>query len=838
VLREIAAAGRASISQPDGRWSVVIDEPKTNIAQCFTPHNSWGFKGTLLLPEKPHALKIQFLNRDKEYQPDEYITYNDGYSAANATLIESISLPGTTSAGTSGSPGPIFKLARFHLEQLMLRPEEHEFYADQEAIICTRGDRIEVAHHVPMWGLGTGRIKSVTVNGSNNVVSVVLDESVIMAASTSYALRWRTALNQSAWASVADDEGMVDALTFLVPVSANKPAAGDLFMFGEVDSMTASLLVKEVEQLPNMQARIVTYDYAPALYDNESNPFGAWDSQITLPPVLLRTVVRQVPVIESVAGDEAALTRSGSGYQANILIKWRTDVVRRSVSDATQEAASDQITGIEVQYRMSASTLVPWTAFDTPSIKAGAVTIGPLVEGFAYDVRMRFVGAEGHLGPWLTLSAIMVTGKSNPPAAITGLSYRFATSSLTASTVTLDWADSPEIDVIDYEVSRPGRTVYVGSSTFAETAEWTDGRTYTVRARDIVGNLSTPVTVTITKMPPGQPQGLRADVIDNNVLLYWIAPAITTLPIATYEARRGVSWAAGEVLGRKSGGFTSVLEMFSGVKTYWIAAVDADGEVGLPAQLSVAVAQPPDYVLKVDQNSTFSGTLTNAILEAGQLIMPVNTTETIAQHFDSHSWSSPQDQITAGYPIYIQPTPTSALYEEIIDYGAVLAATRVTVTPTVAILAGAPTNAVALSYRVSSGDAWTDIAGSQVFISSFRYLRVRLAVTAAGGDDLLVVSSLNIKLDSKLKTITGQVTCNASDSGGTTVYLTNDRTVGGTGVFLDVDAIQITPQGTTSVTALYDFVDTPNPTQMKVLLFSSTTGVRVSGTASYTVRGF
>lgn len=836
VLREIAAAGRASITQADGLWSVVIDEPKTQIAQHFTPHNSWGFKGTLLLPEVPHALKVQFLNRRKDYQPDEFRVYSDGYTGANATLIESISLPGVTDTGTEAEPGPVFKLGRFHLEQLTLRREEYELYADHEAIVCTRGDRVEVAHDVPMWGLGSGRIKAVTLDGSLRATAVELDEAVAMAAGRLYALRWRTASNGESWASVNTVAGQVMALEFSAPVAGTVPEAGDLFMFGEAERMTQSLLVKSVEPMPNMQARLTFDDYAPAVFDAETAPFGTWQSGITLPPPLLRAVINQVPVVEAVIADEFALTRSSGGYQANIVLRWRTDAARATAASPTTEALAEAVAFVEVQYRRSDSIGLPWKSSDKVDVHAGVATIGPLTESVTYDVRLRFVGETGRSGDWLLQSGILVTGKTNAPVTVTGLRASFADTALTAATVTLDWDDSPEMDVVDYLVSRPGRSVYVQASTFTELAEWVGDRVYTVQARDVVGNLSAAATLTITKAVPAAPQNFRASVVDNNVLFYWDAPAVTTLPIDSFELRRGDTEGGAEVIGRKAGGFTTVFETDGGAKTYWLYTIDTDGQSSSAASLTVTVDAPPDYSLKLDHDSALDGTLTNAVVERGVVILPINTTESIGTHYSSQGWTTRQDQINAGYPIYAQPVPASGYYEEIIDYGATLASSRVTVSPTIETVAGAPALTVTISSRLSTGDAWADHTGAQAYITNFRYIKVRVTV-ASSGDDIVRLLGLNVRLDSKLKTITGMVSAVSTDSGGTTVYLTEDRTSTGPLVFVDVDSIQLTPQGTTPLTAVFDFTDAPNPPSMKVLLFNAA-GARASGTVSYTVRGY
>jgi hypothetical protein len=169
------------------------------------------------------------------------------------------------------------------------------------------------------------------------------------------------------------------------------------------------------------------------------------------------------------------------------------------------------------------------------------------------------------------------------------------------------------------------------------------------------------------------------------------------------------------------------------------------------------------------------------------------------------------------------------------DYGTTLAACKITVTPSIADVQGSSSFSTTISVS-ANGSTWTDYAGvTQVYATVFRYVKVRISATGSGG--IARLSTLNIRLDAKLKTITGTLACVSTDSGGTVAYLTDDRTVSGVKEFIDVDAIQLTASGTTPLIAIYDFADAPNPLSFKALLYT-TAGARASGTISYTVRGF
>src|SRR5690606_7281763 len=104
-------------------------------------------------PRIPHALRVQFID-PTTWEDSEIIVYDDGYSAANATLYESLRLVGVTSHEQA------WKLGRFHLAQARLRPETFTFDAYIDTIIAQRGDAIAINNDAFLNGLAAGRIKA------------------------------------------------------------------------------------------------------------------------------------------------------------------------------------------------------------------------------------------------------------------------------------------------------------------------------------------------------------------------------------------------------------------------------------------------------------------------------------------------------------------------------------------------------------------------------------------------------------------------------------------------------------------------------------------------------
>ena len=265
----------------------------------------------------------------------------------------------------------------------------------------------------------------------------------------------------------------------------------------------------------------------------------------------------------------------------------------------------------------------------------------------------------------------------------------FADTSLTNATVTLSWAPiTPEYGLLGYRLTYGSVTQTLSATSITLLANWGIGvRTYTLVAIDNLNNSSTVETLNVTKQGPGIVTNFTAKIIDNNVLLYWTPPVKTTLPIDHVTIVRGTSYAGGTSIGDKTGTFTTVLEQTGGTYTYWIAAIDTDGQIGTAVSLTATVASPPDYVFNAQYSSSFTsgylgsvGINSNTTIDAGGAVLPVDTTSSVTTHFTggSRSWTAPQSQIDAGFPIYIQPATTSGFYEEVFNYTKLLASSQVT----------------------------------------------------------------------------------------------------------------------------------------------------------------
>jgi hypothetical protein len=370
------------------------------------------------------------------------------------------------------------------------------------------------------------------------------------------------------------------------------------------------------------------------------------------------------------------------------------------------------------------------------------------------------------------------------------------------------------------------------ASAYRETVYWGGSRVYWLVPIDVRGNYGTPVQTTVSITAPGAISGQRVDVVDNNALVYWSAPSTGTLPVDHYEVRKGSTWAGGVVIGSNGNStFTGVFEQVAGVFTYWIAAWDTAGNIGTPASVVATILQPPDYVLRTNFNSALGGTLSNMYIEQGNLIGPVNTATTFGAHFTGNSWTSPQDQITAGYAVYVEPSVSSGTYTEVFDYGTVLQATNVTITPNATLVAGTETLTCQIYTSLDNITFTAVAAGFSALCANFRYIKFVLTITGTPGANLVSISQINVKLSIKQRMDSGLGT---SVAGGVTVNFGYP--------FIEADYPMVQAGGVDTFGKPYTvaviYTGPPNPTSFGVRIFNSA-GTDVSGVPfSWTARGY
>lgn len=891
VLRDICAAGRASPALVDGKWTITIDEEKPNVIQHFTPHNSWGFESTKSLPKLPDGLRVTYYDENQNYQECEIIVYASGKNETNSELFESIQLPGCTKKSA------VIDHARWHMAQAKLRPEIYTLNSDIEYLVCNRGDRVKVMHDVPLWGLGSGRIK-------NRISDTVfeLDEDVPMQSGVNYTIRVRSSDGTSVVRNIVpvSEDNNYSQVTLTTSATESQINASDLFMFGELNSEANDLIILSIEPTGNKSARLTLVDYGVTedynIFNDYQNLTNAtvFDSKITLPPkLLIDTFGNKTPTITGMISDESVMELIAAGiFRYNLVV---------SYVNAPQLPKN---TGsVEAQYDYAAATDNLNLRTTSVLYEKGAVSIPDVVEGENYKVRLRYTSIDGRIGQWSDWQNTVIVGKTRPPqqvsnftaepeynagrlrltwnsnpevdikgyevrtedanwgsptnrvfygtanncstisedsvhtktyfirafdytgnysttsayltfsspapASPSNLGYYYGTTSNTNSTVTFTWRApaSSFFSIKEYKVviSRPemvDEIVYVASTKYTTEANWLGNATLSVIAIDTIGSESLAAVLTVPKYAPDPIVSFNTEIVDNNVLLKWQLPATTSLPISHILIKRGPSWTnPDKVIGEKDGTFTSIFELTGGVYTYWLAVVDTDERESTPVAIPVTVSQPPDFVFNAEYVSTFNGTKVNAekLVNSNSLLMLVNTTDSWFNHFDNNSWDTPQEQIDAGYPIYAQPSLLTASYTEIFDYEIILASSSITVSYAGTVVSG---NAVVeLTIQTSAdGTNWSAPQNtSSVFATNFRYIKVVINTVGDTDTALYSLDSLIVRLDNKQVSDSGNVVALSTDTLGTIVNFNKEM--------IDVQSINLTPAGTTPLTAVYDFSD-------------------------------
>lgn len=482
ALRQIASNARANYTLTDAKHSVVRDIQQTVPVQHITPRNSFGYSGSKVFVEYPHALRVTFFNKDLGWQQDERIVYDDGYNAGNATKFEVLDLQGCTSATQA------FREARYYMAVARLRPEEHTVQMDIEGLRCTVGDLVLFQHDAVAIGVMASRVRSVTVNGSSQVTTVTLDDDVYFETGNSYVVRARKSLGTSVVVSVNNPgTGYATTLTLTTPTPiANAPAVGDLVMFGIASAEVAPMIIKKIEPSEDFVVTVTMVDAQNGVYTADTGTIPAFNSYLTLP---------SLPTGGSLPAVYISTVRSDDGV---IVINNDGSITYRIFVQLQQPAGStERVDYFEIQWREQGAPA--WQVERVERAQPFAY-LGPVVVGRQYDLRSRGMSDAGVATDWSTYITHTVVGKNIPPGVPTGV-----TATAISGGIRLAWTNPEDDDLWQIEVyentTNNSATATVVAQVTADTYDRlglsaSNGvRYYFLKAVDTNGNKSPFTTV-------------------------------------------------------------------------------------------------------------------------------------------------------------------------------------------------------------------------------------------------------------------------------------------------------------------------------------------------------
>lgn len=389
VLKDICSAGKASPNFIDGKWTVVIDKPRSTVVQHFTPHNSWGFESNKVLPRIPDAFRITIADENKGYQANEYRVYNLGKNESNAELFEELSLPGVTNFAQAKH------IAQWHMAQLRLRPETYSLSVDFEYLVCNRGDVVRVTHDVPLWGSGSGRIKHCEVNST----SILLTEEILLETGKTYNIRVRTNTGSSVLKTIIaiPTTGYYDTIVLTQPItSQDNINIDDLFMLGEVNKESQELVVLSIEPSTNVSAKLTLADYSPQIYTADLSGYLAYDpnlSSTSTANYLAQITINGSPTITTVISDSVLSEEITSGTYTNVAIVGFTNAP--DLSKSAERVQLQVVVGNDM-FDSTAQSTSYYALKDSNSIR-----VPGLLSATIYKARARYTNTVGNIvGPW------------------------------------------------------------------------------------------------------------------------------------------------------------------------------------------------------------------------------------------------------------------------------------------------------------------------------------------------------------------------------------------------------------------------------------------------------
>ena len=264
VNKNIANIGHGMVVRFGTKYGCIYSHKQTPV-QMFGMGNiiAGSFEESFLkISDRANAVEITFTNKDANYERDTVTVYGDTYNTDAEQKLAQATFNGITDYRQAYREG---------MYQLMCNKYQLctvSFTASIDAIACTVGDVILVAHDVPKWA-HSGRVEE--VNGTSVKLPCELESGW---QSNSYILQWRT-VNDNLYSVACTVNSSVDGWTMVtlasIPSESDPLQNGDIFDLAIANTGAKPFIVNSITRAQDFTRSIGCIEYADALFEENYN---------------------------------------------------------------------------------------------------------------------------------------------------------------------------------------------------------------------------------------------------------------------------------------------------------------------------------------------------------------------------------------------------------------------------------------------------------------------------------------------------------------------------------------------------------------------------------------
>lgn len=558
--QRIAPIGRGMVVRFGTKYGCIYDHVQQPV-QMFNMGNI--VAGTfseefLKVADRANCVEVTFTNADADYERDVLTIYGSTFNTDGYAKTAQLTMDGITSYEQAYREGKYQLMCnRYQLRTI-------SFEADIDAIACTVGDVVLVAHDVPKWS-HSGRIEDIP---SENVLLLPIYVSDL---TQTYRIQFRTVkdniyicgcdileTSQDGWTTVSlDDPTFPDT---------DPPQPGDVFDLAIANIGSKPFVIKSITRSQDFRRRITAVEYAEDLFDESYD----------IPPIQYSVNENKKPKnVTNLSAVQYQYTDENRVKHGVMSVSWKKPsnggkfTVAISTDKKKWETKVNGTLNNSVEFEVKAKT--------------------------AYYVRV--ITVQGVMQSSGVISGLISAGVDKLPTQVTGLAYSVHPTDRTKAELT--WNENTDIDFRNYKVTVQGGKTYVTTSNVLTIISTINTPTVTVVAVDNAGNQSPAASIVVPIYTyPSNVTGFAViqQATDRSILEFtW--DAVTDSDLSQYELRVGSTWTNGTQFARTKTRKTTYKVEANGTYVFWIAAQNAaENYSQSPAQLQRQINLVPDKV--------------------------------------------------------------------------------------------------------------------------------------------------------------------------------------------------------------------------------------------------